>query len=93
MAIQLYLEGVGLRATGRVIGGHGSSVMRWVCKAAEFLSEPNPKAALVVKVDELCAKIGEKNEKFGFGLLYARSREGYWVSKLVVGERKLVESF
>ena len=47
-ACQLYLEGMGMRAIGRVLGIHHKTVSRWLVQAAEALpaSQPHrPKSA------------------------------------------------
>ena len=46
-ACQLYLEGMGMRAIGRVLGIHHKTVSRWLVQAAQSLpASPNrPKSA------------------------------------------------
>ena len=54
-AQKLYLEGLGLRAIGRILGVHHKTVSRWLVQAAGQLpvDQPNTKACSLIEVDEL----------------------------------------
>ena len=41
-ACPLYLEGMGMRAIGRVLGIHHKTVSRWLVQAAQALPENSP---------------------------------------------------
>ena len=52
-ACQLYLEGMGMRAIGRVLGIHHKTVSRWLVQAAEALPASPPQT-------EVCTFIAKK---------------------------------
>ena len=68
-ACQLYLEGMGMRAIGRVLGIHHKTVSRWLVQAAEALpaSPPQTEACSFIEIDELCTFIAKKNLNVGSG--------------------------
>ena len=68
-ACQLYLEGMGMRAIGRVLGIHHKTVSRWLVQAAAQLpvDQPKTKASSFIEVDELCTFIAKKNLNVGSG--------------------------
>ena len=67
VACQLYLEGMGMRAIGRVLGIHHKTVSRWLVQAAEALpvSPPQTEVCSFIKIDELCTFIAKKNLNVG----------------------------
>ena|SRR5579872_3577814 len=71
-AIQLYLEGLGFRAIGRVLGMSNTTVLNWVRdlgEKLEALKSEQPAHVGIMELDELCTFVGQKNERFGSGLL------------------------
>ena len=64
-ACQLYLEGMGMRAIGRVLGIHHKTVSRWLVQAAQSLpaSPPQTEACSFIEIDELCKFIAKKNSQ------------------------------
>jgi len=68
-ACQLYLEGMGMRAIGRVLGIHHKTVSRWLVQAAQALpaSPPQTEACSFIEIDELCTFIAKKNLNVGSG--------------------------
>ena len=68
-ACQLYLEGMGMRAIGRVLGIHHKTVSRWVVQAAQSLpaSPPQTEVRSFIEIDELCTFIAKKNLNVGSG--------------------------
>ena len=66
-ACQLYLEGMGMRAIGRVLGIHHKTVSRWLVQAAQSLpaSPPQTEACSFIEIDELCTFIAKKNLNVG----------------------------
>ena len=68
-ACQLYLEGMGMRAIGRVLNIHHKTVSRWLVQAAQALSASSPKteACSFIEIDELCTFIAKKNLNVGSG--------------------------
>ena len=68
-AQKLYLEGLGLRAIGRILGVHHRTVSRWLVQAAGQLpvNQPRTKACSFIEVDELCSFVAKKNPNAGSG--------------------------
>ena len=68
-AQKLYLEGLGLRAIGRILGVHHKTVSRWLVRAAGQLpvDQPKTKACSFIEVDELCSFVAKKNPNAGSG--------------------------
>jgi len=62
-ACQLYLEGMGMRAIGRVLGIHHKTVSHWLVQAALSLpaSPPQTEVYSFIEIDELCTFIAKKN--------------------------------
>ena len=70
LALSMYLEGVGLRAIGRILNISYGTVYQWIKKWGEQVSLPqNPQGALVVELDEMHSYIGSKKTTAGYGLL------------------------
>jgi transposase-like protein len=60
-AIKMYIDGAGLRRTGRQLGVHHQSVANWAKDQAEQLPEaPLPAEAKTAEFDELFTYIGDK---------------------------------
>ena len=69
-AIKLYIDGSGLRRTGRQLGIHHQTVANWAQKEAEQLTEaPTPANVKAAEFDELFTYIGDKKtESISFRL-------------------------
>ena len=59
-ACQFYLEGMGMRAIGRVLDIHRKTVSRWLVQAAQALPASPPQT-------EVCTFIAKKNLNVGSG--------------------------
>lgn len=60
-AIKLYIDGAGLRRTGRQLGVHHQTVANWVKAQAEQLpAAPVPAKVKAAEFDELFTYIGDK---------------------------------
>ena len=61
-AQKLYLEGLGLRAIGRILRVHHKTLSRWLVQAAGQLpvNQPKTKACSLIEVDELCSFVAKK---------------------------------
>ena len=61
-AQKLYLEGLGLRAIGRILEVHHKTVSRWLVRAAGQLpvNQPKTKACSLIEIDELCSFVTKK---------------------------------
>ena len=83
-ALAHYLEGVGLRATERLVGVSHNAVMNWVLEAVEgkVLAAAEPGEVEWVEVDELWTYVGQKKRPAGCGglliVLPRKSADGRW---------------
>ena len=83
-ALAHYLEGVGLRATERLVGVSHNAVMNWVLEevAGKVLAAAKPEAVTWVEADELWTYVGKKKRPAGCGglliVLANRSAAGRW---------------
>ena len=70
-ALQLYLEGLGFRSIGRILGVSNVSVLYWIRdfgeKVKELQSDNN--SIKFAELDEMHSYIGNKKTIAGFGLL------------------------
>ena len=79
-----YLEGVGLRATERLVGVSHNAVMNWVVEAVsgQVLAQVPPEEVEWVEADELRTYIGKKKKLAGCGglliVLPRKSAAGRW---------------
>jgi transposase-like protein len=98
-ALQHYAEGVGLRATERLVGVSHNSVMNWVRQevAGKALAKVDASEISYVEADELWSYVGEKKEQFGSGgLLIALPKEysaGSWAIVIPQQPRRWVRRF
>ncbi len=67
MALRMYLEGMGMRAIGRVLDVSHVSVYRWVKAYADTVTLPVPEQApaQVIELDELYTYVGSKKSLLG----------------------------
>lgn len=69
-ALHLYLEGLGLRSIGRILGVSNVSVLKWIRAFGEQAENIRSEQHLdIVEMDELHTYIGQKNAIAGYGLL------------------------
>ncbi len=69
VALNLYLEGLGFRSVGRLLGFSHVAVYQWIKvfgKAADQIKRPS---AHIVEMDELHSYVGHKKTSVGSGLL------------------------
>ena len=78
-ALRHYAEGVGLRATERLVGPSHNSIMRWVRQevAGKALAQLDEAKIEYVEADELWSYVGEKKAPFGSGGLLIVLPEAY----------------
>lgn len=98
LAYVLYLEGLGFRSIGRVLGVSNVSVLRWIRTYAKTWGNKVPKVTpsrhcRVIEIDEMWHYIQKKNRKSGFGLLLIETKEKSLHGKLVVVEQKHVRDY
>ena len=83
-ALAHYLEGVGLRATERLVGVSHNAVMNWVLEevAGKALAHVKPDEVEWVEADELWTYVGQKKRPAGSGglliVLPRKSAAGRW---------------
>ena len=83
-ALRHYAEGVGLRATERLLGVSHNSVMNWVRQevAGKALARVDESCLSFIEADELWTYVGQKKQQFGCGGLLIALPEaysgGYW---------------
>ena len=83
-ALAHYLEGVGLRATERLVGVSHNAVMNWVLEevAGKALANVKPEEVEWVEADELWTYVGQKKRPAGCGglliVLPRKSAAGRW---------------
>ena len=83
-ALAHYLEGVGLRATERLVGVSHNAVMNWVLEEVEgkVLAAAQPEEVEWVEADELWTYVGQKKRPAGCGglliVLPSKSAVGRW---------------
>ena len=70
-ALHLYLEGLGFRSIGRLLGVSNVSILNWIRYFGEQVSLLNEdgKEIEVVELDETHSYIGSKKTIAGYGLL------------------------
>jgi transposase len=69
MAIKMYLEGLGIRAIGRVINFSNVTVLSWIKKfaAAQQVNINEENSIPVMELDEMHSYVGSKKSLFGYG--------------------------
>jgi transposase len=85
-ALRHYAEGVGLRATERLVGVSHNSVMNWVRQEVAGLALARVDAAEldVIEADELWTYVGQKKSQFGSGGLLIALPSAYSAGRWVI---------
>ena len=83
-ALHLYLEGMGFRSIGRVLGVSNVSVLKWIRAFGKQADHIRTEQSIdVIEIDELHTYIGQKNITAGYGLLLidmgSNSSRSCWV--------------
>lgn len=74
-ALALYLEGLGFRAIGRLLGVSNVAVLNWVREAADVLPKPEAPAFVdIMELDEAWHFVKKRAESSGCGLLLIVSK-------------------
>jgi len=73
LALHLYLENMGFRAIGRILGVSNVTVLNWVKSKGKFIKQYHqeqeyPERVKIMEFDEMWHFIGSKKESYGFGL-------------------------
>ncbi len=89
-ALQLYLEGLGFRSIGRVLGVSHVSVQKWIKKFGQELENLKSESEIsIVEMDEMHTYIGNKKNIAGSGLLLMELGKSSSTALLAAEERKL----
>jgi transposase-like protein len=77
LALEMYLEGLGFRAIGRILKISYGTVYQWVKEWGSKVSLPQATAPIaVVELDEMHSYVGAKKTTAGYGLLLIDLRNG-----------------
>jgi transposase-like protein len=88
-ALQLYLEGLGFRSIGRLLGVSHVSVQNWIKKFGQDLEDLKSENEIaIVELDEMHTYIGNKKNIAGYGLLLIELGKSSSTALLVAEERK-----
>ena len=69
MAVTLYLEGLGFRSIGRILGFSHVAIYQWIKALGKEVVQIKRSAAHIVEMDELHSYVGHKKTIVGSGLL------------------------
>jgi len=94
-ALHLYLEGLGFRSIGRILGVSNVSVLNWIRDFGKKVQELNSDSQEIemVEVDEMHSYIGSKKTTAGYGLLLIDMGKDSSISLLATVETKQRKSF
>ena len=60
MAVTLYVEGLGFRSIGRILGLSHAAIYQWIKALGEEVAQLKRSAAQIVEMDELHSYVGQK---------------------------------
>lgn len=84
LALEMYLEGLGFRAIGRILKISYGTVYQWIKHWGSQVSLPKNEGAVeVVEIDEMHSYVMSKKTTVGFGLLLIDLENG--TSRLCAG--------
>ena len=93
LAIEMYLEGLGFRSIGRLLGVSNVSVMNWIAAhSGKLASLRSPGKPAIVGIDELQNYLKQKENADGFGLLLIDFSADSPCSLLATGAKKPTEN-
>ena len=93
-ALILYLEGLGFRSIGRILGVSNVTILNWIKSFGEKVEEiRNEKDIEVVELDEMHTYIGSKKTIVGYGLLLIETGTNFSTVRLVQEAAKQESSF
>jgi len=89
MAFEMYLEGSGFRATGRILRISYGTVYQWIRKCGRHLELPKRNEAVeVVEPDEMHTYVKRKKTANGYGLLLTDMENGFSLLSVGTGRQK-----
>jgi len=65
MAVTLYLEGLGFRSIGRILGFSHVAIYQWIKALGEEVAQMKRPSAQIVELDELHSYVGHKKLLLG----------------------------
>jgi len=91
----MYLEGLGFRSIGGILGVSNVSVFRWIKEFGQQVRELSTEKQHIemVEVDELHSYIGSKKTTVGYGLLLIDMEKDSLISLLAAEGRKQRKNF
>ena len=93
LVLQLYLEGLGFRSIGRILGVSNVSVLNWVRAFGEQVASlRNSKSIDFAEIDEMHTYVGQKKTINGYGLLLIDMGKSSSTSLLVTEALRLEKS-
>ena len=69
LAVTLYLEGLGFRSIGRILGFSHVAIYQWIKALGKEVAQIKRPSAQIVELDELHSYVGHKKTIAGPGLL------------------------
>ena len=89
MALEMYLEGLGFRAIGRILKISYGTVFQWIKKWGKWIELPQRSESIaVVELDEMHTYVGRKKTTNGYGLLLIDLGSGFSLLSAETGQRK-----
>ena len=89
LAFEMYLEGLGFRAIGRILKISYGTVYQWVKKWGNNMALPKRNGEIaVVELDELHTYVGRKKTTDGYGLLLIDMENGLSLLSVETGLQK-----
>ena len=86
MDLQLYLEGLGFRSIGRILGVSNVTVLNWIRAFGEQVAElKSAEQVVYAEMDEMHTYVGQKKAINGYGLLFIDMGINSSTSLLVTG--------
>lgn len=93
-ALKLYLEGLGFRSVGRILGVSNVTVLKWIRSMGEKLFESGAlwkktdlKSVAHIQIDEFWHYVKKNEISYGYGLLYV-AKQNKFLPFFVVTEQK-----
>jgi transposase-like protein len=89
LAFEMYLEGLGFRAIGRILKISHVTVFQWVKKWGENLELPKRSEAIeIVELDEMHTYVSQKKTTDGYGLLLIDMEKGLSLLSVETAQQK-----
>ena len=89
MALEMYLEGLGFRAIGRILRISYGTVFQWIKKWGQGIELPQRNEEIaVVELDEMHTYVGQKKTTNGYGLLLIDLGSGSSLLSVGTGQPK-----